>query len=288
MIDDFLKSVRAAMYERTTSPLAGAVALSWLVWNYKFVIVLFSSMEPEKKFGYIEQVLYPRTWGSLVDVLVGPLCTAALLIFVYPFPAKWTFKFWRNRQRELKEIRQQIDDETPLSREEARRIRRQVVAIQAEYERQLQRAAEEEERLKGVVGEEQERVRKLEHEIEQFRAARVDPTRPRASDDQIRSALVQRSYRLNYYSTNGARKSKVLLFGSNGDVLEGKSDFEHSWRVSNGRLETLRKDGRVHGRFDYFPLSKVFLHTNEPDTLSSKGQYLIPEDEKTESTVNAE
>lgn len=278
MLDDFVKSMRAALYERTASPLFGVLSLSWLLWNYRLVIVLFSGMSIPEKFAYVDDVLYPPTLRTFAILVVGPLITAALVLFVYPYPSKWVFRFWRNRQRELSAIKQEIEDQTPLTIEQAREIRRQVVAIQLEHDRQVQRGSEEEKRLKQAVADRQEQVDKLERELREARAIGLAGQRPRASDEQIAEALRRRPFSLNYYSSKGVRKSRAMLFGPSGKILEGGNDAEHSWRITNGYLETVRADGRVQARFSFFPASNIFIHTNDPDTISSKGQYMIPSD----------
>lgn len=276
MIDEFSKSMKAVLYERTASPLSGALAVSWIIWNYRLIAVLLSDLAVQERFSYIDKVLYAEPSIALLKLCVGPVLTTIIVIFVYPFPAKWVFKFWRSRQRELREIRQQIDDLTPLTREQARQIRQQVISIQIDYDKQLERASDEESRLKQMVTSEQKRASELERKlVEQVSAAPTTNNR-RATAEEIGAALRRHAYQLKYYSSAGKLKTRVLLFGPNGTIVEGRSDAESSWRVSEGMLETLRSDGRVHARFAFFPVSNVFIHTNDSDTLSSKGQFLVP------------
>ena len=286
MINDLLKSVRASLYERTASPLFGAFAVSWLLWNWKTVVVILSAMAVVEKFAYVEEAIYSSFGRAVLLLAVGPALTALIFLFGYPYPAKYVYRFWRKQQKELKDIRQQIDDVTPLTIEESRRIRQQVSAIQIEYDNELRRAAEEQERLKQAVSDQQERARELESKLEDERNKRV-LTVPTAvvSDAEISETLRHQPYRLNFYPKQGGRKSKSMMFGPNGRILEGQSDYEHSWRVTNGRLEILRKDGSIHSRFYFHPASKVFTHTNEDDTLSTRGQYLVPDDASSEPNV---
>ena len=52
MLDDLSKSIKASLYERATSPLFGAFVISWLAWNYRFVLTVISSMSAKEKFSY--------------------------------------------------------------------------------------------------------------------------------------------------------------------------------------------------------------------------------------------
>jgi hypothetical protein len=148
MIDDLSKTIKAQLYERINSPLLGSFVLSWATWNYKFIIVLFSAMSVEKTFAYIDQTLYPTWLYASGMLLIGPAITAALIIFVYPYPAKFVYEYARKRQKELKEIQQRIDDETPLTKEEAREIRHAASKQAIELETRLQQKEQEVARLR--------------------------------------------------------------------------------------------------------------------------------------------
>lgn len=80
-----------------------------------------------------------------------PLFTTILIIFLYPYPAKYVYEFWRKRQKELKEIRQKIEDETPLTIEESRKIRKQVYALIDEHDKTIQQKDVEIAKLKETV-----------------------------------------------------------------------------------------------------------------------------------------
>jgi len=70
---------------------------------------------------------------------------------LYPYPAKFVYGFVRRRQREINELRQLIEDETPLTIEESRTIRSEVVALESRYRKELDSANDEISRLKAAV-----------------------------------------------------------------------------------------------------------------------------------------
>lgn len=74
-------------------------------------------------------------WGCFG--LVFPLATSLLYIFAYPWPAKFVYRYVREEQKKLKEIQTKIDDETPLTIEEARELRKQVRAIVKDHEAEI-------------------------------------------------------------------------------------------------------------------------------------------------------
>lgn len=152
-MEDLLKSIKAHLYERTTSPLFGTFTISWIVWNYKFIITIFSSMEVHLKFDYISTFLYPSTSTCLSVGVIYPLLTTLAFIFLYPYPAKFVYSFTRLRQKELKEIKQKIEDETPLTHEESRKLRRDMAALEIEHEKEMERRKTENQRLKEFIEE---------------------------------------------------------------------------------------------------------------------------------------
>lgn len=70
------------------------------------------------------------------------------IILVYPYPAAKIYEISRTNRKKLKEIQQKIDDETPITRDEARKIRKAAVQIQIEFEEQTKRKDSEIEILK--------------------------------------------------------------------------------------------------------------------------------------------
>lgn len=152
-MEDLIKSIKAHLYERTTSPLFGAFTISWGIWNYKFLVTVFSSMETHLKFDYIATFLYPNTYTCLSIGIIYPLLTTLAFIFLYPYPAKFVYSFTRLRQKELKEIKQSIEDKTPLTHEESRKLRRDMAELEIEYEKEIQRKNDENQRLKELIEE---------------------------------------------------------------------------------------------------------------------------------------
>ena len=277
MTEDIVKSIKAALYDRTTSPLFGALAVSWSLWNYKIFVVLFSGMTAPEKLAYIQNSLYGDSWDRALFWVIGPIVTALVFLFLYPYPAKWVFRFWRRRQKELRDIRQEIEDATPLTIEESRRIRRQIIDIQAEHDREIARRSEELERTKQALTDREASIEELQKELLGARSVSTAHSSQPLSDEELASVLRSSPYRLFHNPERGRKSSKTMMFGPSGRILEGSNENEHTWRIVNGKLELLQADGKVHSRFQFHPTSKVFTHTNDQDTLSKRGQFLIPE-----------
>lgn len=153
MMEDLAKTIKAQLYERLNSPLVGALAISWCAWNYKFLIVLFSNIDPEKKLELIQRTIFVTEVDVWMSGIAMPTIMAAVYLFVYPWPARWVYQYVRLRHKELKEVQQRIDDETPITREEAREIRRAALKADLEFSTELQKKDDEIQHLKHMLAE---------------------------------------------------------------------------------------------------------------------------------------
>jgi hypothetical protein len=72
-------------------------------------------------------------------------------------------------------------------------------------------------------------------------------------------------------------QAKFITFLPNGEIGEGKNSNEHSWRIRHGALEILAFDGLVYSRFVHDRKLGKLVHTNDPDTRSTHGQYIHPQ-----------
>lgn len=83
-------------------------------------------------------------------------------------------------------------------------------------------------------------------------------------------------FRLVYNPPNG---SKIMMFASQGKIIDGHNENETTWRLNNDRLEILNSQNKVFSRFRYDPRTRTFMHTGDADTLSVKNQFIHPEPE---------
>jgi len=148
VFEQIFGSIKSQIDERLSNPLAGSFLLSWCLWNYKFFAILFSSENITKTFELIDSIVFPDIQSVLLKGLLYPAITSAAYIFLYPYPAKYVYEFSRNRQREIAEIKRRIEEETPLTLEESRRIKSELARIESEHTDQLDRKDREIERLK--------------------------------------------------------------------------------------------------------------------------------------------
>lgn len=123
---DIIESFKSQINERLASPLTGSFTIAWLIWNYKFIVILVSANSVTKTFDLIHKICFPDLYAVALNGFLYPLMSALFYIFVLPYPASWAYSFSRIRQKVLAEIRQKVDDETPLPNAEAIVLRREL------------------------------------------------------------------------------------------------------------------------------------------------------------------
>ena len=278
-MENLLNSIKAVLYERTSSPLFGALFVSWLAWNYRTVFVLFSELPVADRFQYVQDVLYPNPQQSVGFLVLLPTATALIYLFLMPYPARWVHRFWRARQKELRDDRLEIEGATQLTVEESRQIRQSVIDIQSEYDRALRQSESEIERIKALAGDHQQEIERLEKELADARATSKSEEPGELVDSDVISKIIRtRPYRLFHNPEVGRSRSKMMMFGPSGKIIEGGNNNENSWTIKDGKLELVQADGKVHTRFTYHPKTHMFLDTNDDDTGSRvKGKFMVPE-----------
>lgn len=145
---DILDSIRLQINERLSSPLFGSFVAAWLGWNHRFLFVLFSSLPVDKKFEFIDSRIYVTGWDVLNNGVIKPALTAIVFIYLYPVVSKHFFGYWLKKNRELKMLRDKIDNATLLTREESYAIRMEMIKTGEKYEELIRRQAADIEALK--------------------------------------------------------------------------------------------------------------------------------------------
>ena len=151
MLDDLLKSAKESILERIASPLLGSFSVAWCLWNYKFLVILFSEATVSQTFSLAEKYAFPDVSSVVIRGLLLPVLTAAAYVFVYPYPARFVYGFTQRRQVEINRLRQQIENETPLTLEDSRKLRAEFVEADRRHKETVDRLNEEITRLNNRV-----------------------------------------------------------------------------------------------------------------------------------------
>ena len=97
-----------------------------------------------------------------------PLLVALFLIFLYPIPAKYIYQYWKIQQKELKKIKQQIEDETPLTIQESRDLKKKHDSLESHYEMLIVNKDREIDSLNKLIEQRDRAISQNEETIKRF------------------------------------------------------------------------------------------------------------------------
>lgn len=132
MLADSYSSLRMYLNERIASPLLGSLAISWCIWNYKFILLIFSSLKYQDKLRMIS-ILYSDHYDLYVTGLLFPLLTSLFYLFIFPYPSKFVYSHSLSHQKRLNEIKQEKENQQLLSLERSLEIRAEVEALKRDH-----------------------------------------------------------------------------------------------------------------------------------------------------------
>lgn len=145
MFDEIKKSISATLYERTASPLFGAFLFSWLVWNWKIIVLLFftSSEEIEvTKFEFIDNNLL-NVWSGVIY----PVISTALILTGYAWLSEKAYKLWLYFEKKKSDSKQEIEKTKRLTIEQSIKLRSEFNIQREQFEKILQ---DKDDEIKGM------------------------------------------------------------------------------------------------------------------------------------------
>jgi len=159
--EDLSKSFKAALYERGQSPFYLAFILSWIGWNWKFIVYLFfdnpnSSETIAEKLCFISNNyinicsnLWNPLWTSLVVFLAGNILTLIFLVI-------------KNYYNKIK--RKHIDGIEPFDKEKEKAVREELLKEEIRNNRMLTEKIAETESHKTTIQELNKKILSIETE----------------------------------------------------------------------------------------------------------------------------
>lgn len=273
MISEVWQSITDYLKDKAVSPLTGAFCLSWLAWNYRLPVALFSDLPIPKRFGYIDYILYPGWEDILLRGFLLPAVSAMIYLIWYHKPAMWFYEKKLTQRRELLEKRNQVEKTRLLTEEEAERIRTRHEREVGRLETRLREATQRNQVLEEAATSTGDRVVKLEERVTEFEAAeRGLPRGNDQRDEAIRKLLLNQAWVLHFNPKNGGRK--VVVFGREGGLVEGGNQNEHSWSVRSGLLHFANDSGEIFSVFAFDANQRAFLMLDDESPKAIKGQVL--------------
>lgn len=268
-VGDLFSSVGVGIRDRVRSPFWGAFAISWVVFNYRFFMVLFSGESVATKFLLIDS-LYSSCEGMLFASVV-PVVLGISYVTIWPRFDLIIFSVWARLQRLLIERRIEIDGETPIRGEEARRLRGRHDQLEVEHDIRISRYEKEKAQMQETVEGLRADLATASGRLKNW----FNMGDRLATDEEIALALIGTPYRLYFNPERGKSGSKKITFLSDGNVDQGRNANENRWRIKDGALEMIQENGLVHSKFYFFNQKKLFINRPEDDTQTNYQQYMV-------------
>jgi len=248
MLNEILTSVKAQLYERAVSPLIGSITLYWSIWNYKFVLLILSSDSITKKYKIIDEVLYSTWQQTYLQGALYPTITALVYLYAYPYPSKYVFEFTRKKQKEIIDIKREIEEETLLTEKASRKIRQEINDLEENIQKNLERKNTEIERLNKVI-------EKLE-----INNNTVSNNQPQKSKTILNKPLAENQIQL------------LKLIGKNPEKIYEKNIYQES---DGKHIEQKFNLGELE-KNDYIKSNYNSIASDNAYTLTHKGRsYLV-------------
>lgn len=272
---DLYKSVMDTAKERSATPLTGALVISWLLFNWRIVLVLLSTKPVEWKITYIDFLVYNEGWASLWHYILGPILAALLLLLVYPIPSVAIYRVWAFYQKKFINIEQRLRAERLVSREELASFQRQAAQDYMDSEAKIKRKDAQIEAQQGELTAFAAQVQQYELRVDELQK-QINGLPPSAlTASALEKYILENSFELVFNpDLPSSRNSKPILFGPNGSILDGQNKNENSWRIVGDFLELIDSAGNVHNRFYYHQGKHEFLATGEHTLPAIRGQRI--------------
>lgn len=159
MLNSIKDSIKAKLYDFAYTPFMSSYVISWILFNHKYLLVYFSGSTLDYKLQYLEkyhiEFLFPL-YIALIYVFIYP---ALALIFYYA-------TLWYNKQSMA--IKQRIEDETPVTQEQARELKHEHYKLADERDKALDKLKEKEKEHTEVL---ENALKPLQNEIEAYKVA---------------------------------------------------------------------------------------------------------------------
>lgn len=223
-MEDIVKSMKAHLYDRVSSPLLFSFVCSWVLWNYRLIIIVISGDSAAKKFTNIDALpkthtifssfgyeLWSQTYWLYVGVL-GPLLTTLFYLVILPHFETWAYRRSAQKTVDLKKAKIDSENATLVTEEEGRRLKEALRAIEKESSDEIEgirtkfkdTIADLRDQLDKSQADSIARVKELNTKLDALRAETAESENIKADFKQHMST-VERNIKSVYLLDAGAR-----------------------------------------------------------------------------------
>lgn len=181
MVNDIWTSVKAYLYDRTSSPLLGALVTGWVAWNFKILMLFFSKADYAVKvweidYFYSQTFFVFRPYGLehwlfsnyIFCVFIMPVTTAAFYIYVFPWFSHKVFNHSYQKQIDLNNKKKEMQGSELIDVDEKAEILGMYEQAKLETRELVVKHRQEMERIENqlsIVIQEKEEIRQQSEEL---------------------------------------------------------------------------------------------------------------------------
>lgn len=129
-----------SIQKRLSNPILFSFLISWLIINYKLIIVIFNDEHYIKKFDYIYTQLYTETSHPSIRLFWLPLLAVVIYVCVIPAISLLESYISGRYNNKSNEIRNKLLKKSVLTSEQADILRRESAALIEKYQRDAEDA----------------------------------------------------------------------------------------------------------------------------------------------------
>jgi len=126
---ELIDSVKQTIGERLSSPLLSSFIVSWCLWNWKFLVILFSDADVSVTFALIDKYSFTDKYDYYLHGLLYPLGSAGLFVFGYPYIEIIVYGFRLQRQKIADDLKKRIAGKKLLDIDESKAVSDRALAL---------------------------------------------------------------------------------------------------------------------------------------------------------------
>lgn len=144
MLSDITNSIKAKLYDFTYTPFMSSMIIAWIILNHKYLLIYFAEYGLDEKLELLNEHDFSYVIGTVcIPYAMNvwfPIAFGLFYVFVYPWASKIFYEYTLERTKALKKVKQKIEDETPITQEEAHQIRYDIEKLTRERDEQMEKA----------------------------------------------------------------------------------------------------------------------------------------------------
>lgn len=122
-VKDIFVSFKDWLHERVSNPLIAAFVATWLVLNWRVLLILFDNKPAIDKIRLLDQKFFTEWWHWPYYGLLSPLIAAVIYVSASPMLFRFITVRYRKQQHKSKLAMLEADQIEPISPDEAARLR---------------------------------------------------------------------------------------------------------------------------------------------------------------------